>query len=763
MALPPGTPNLFIHTGRKGLRSSPSITSGRSTPVHSHDFSYDSKETTDPDSDTSNRSPGSSHSTRSSSAGVLELPENPSNAQVWETVLSEGTHTLDQLITDYLNVMEIPLIFCNNETQRPCVNVTNPDLDLTVTNTPSCACSSPSNADFFCRYLPTRLRIEYPNIPDYFTFPGWLAPNSQGDTPPPAQRQQNKSPTTPTTSPTERLTHSFQNHVVTLASIASLSSPRVSTPKPGQGPPEDLISTATPIHSATGLYPKVLIKSPPPPPEDARHPSSPLSVNSQATTQSSQAPLSTGKETDSNPLEQKILTQNPLVLFFPKNAKHIFGNLRMAQESLWQDWKGRAKFTYERKPLFHIIPETPKDREVLLAIKIVAGRSFELVACPSIRPSRYLAVVPFWFHDNDIKTAFPGAYSLHRGRKPNPNEPGKTIPTGSLQFSFDGELDITKKFHVGPNSFTLFKVAPELVDCWKCHRLGHHGKECRYPARCGKCAGPHFTRVCQLPREAPKKCCRCGRVGHTTYAGHICPVMLGAQAKYNPRNARARELSTQGEVGQGDSRGVPQHQHTSGAPPRLTSDQFPALSPSSPNPGPNPTRTPTSNPNPKDTPTTNPNPHPNSTNTLNPTRPQVAESNNNQLTTLQTKMRNQENHIKLLNTHINHLYNTIDNIKKSMTVQHHPKAAIPQNNKRIIQPLMTLQVAPPVRHNALTEQPRPVPVEQAMPLLPIAPPTTTPLTLIPPVNVQEAQLDNFGQFLNAMSDIVNAFRPQQNP
>lgn len=53
------------------------------------------------------------------------------------------------------------------------------------------------------------------------------------------------------------------------------------------------------------------------------------------------------------------------------------------------------------------------------------------------------------------------------------------------------------------------KFKPYPAQCFKCLRMGHYGKWCRKPARCGRCDEGHMTKDCPSGTEEIKECVRC--------------------------------------------------------------------------------------------------------------------------------------------------------------------------------------------------------------------------------------------------------------
>lgn len=53
------------------------------------------------------------------------------------------------------------------------------------------------------------------------------------------------------------------------------------------------------------------------------------------------------------------------------------------------------------------------------------------------------------------------------------------------------------------------KFKPYPAQCFKCLRMGHFGKWCRRPARCGRCDKKHMTKECLSNPEEITECVRC--------------------------------------------------------------------------------------------------------------------------------------------------------------------------------------------------------------------------------------------------------------
>ena len=62
---------------------------------------------------------------------------------------------------------------------------------------------------------------------------------------------------------------------------------------------------------------------------------------------------------------------------------------------------------------------------------------------------------------------------------------------------------------------------PVIVQCSKCQDLGHTKTYCHHQARCVRCAGPHASNTCQIPRDQPPKCALCGEDHPASYKGCI--------------------------------------------------------------------------------------------------------------------------------------------------------------------------------------------------------------------------------------------------
>ena len=63
-------------------------------------------------------------------------------------------------------------------------------------------------------------------------------------------------------------------------------------------------------------------------------------------------------------------------------------------------------------------------------------------------------------------------------------------------------------------SFETPKRSNEIPQCHKCQSYEHTKNYCRNQFVCVKCAGPHDSKLCQKPKDAPPKCCHCS-LSHT--------------------------------------------------------------------------------------------------------------------------------------------------------------------------------------------------------------------------------------------------------
>lgn len=65
---------------------------------------------------------------------------------------------------------------------------------------------------------------------------------------------------------------------------------------------------------------------------------------------------------------------------------------------------------------------------------------------------------------------------------------------------------------------------PGVGQCFRCQLFGHAQARCTAPVRCVICAGPHYSRECDRPRDQPATCANCGGGHPASYRGcDRCP------------------------------------------------------------------------------------------------------------------------------------------------------------------------------------------------------------------------------------------------
>jgi PAX-interacting protein 1 len=113
----------------------------------------------------------------------------------------------------------------------------------------------------------------------------------------------------------------------------------------------------------------------------------------------------------------------------------------------------------------------------------------------------------------------------------------------------------------------LKRSSNKVTQCFNCQKFGHSSLNCGFPSRCVKCDGTHAKGSCpRTTREGDPKCVNCGGNHSANHRG--CPVF-----KQHLERQKARPSRNQ----------VPVHRSPASVPPI---HQFPALSQSSPDPGP---------------------------------------------------------------------------------------------------------------------------------------------------------------------------------
>lgn len=59
------------------------------------------------------------------------------------------------------------------------------------------------------------------------------------------------------------------------------------------------------------------------------------------------------------------------------------------------------------------------------------------------------------------------------------------------------------------NYHRVTKFKPDPAQCYKCLWMGHYGKWCRQPARCGRCDEGHMTKECPMGSSEITECVQC--------------------------------------------------------------------------------------------------------------------------------------------------------------------------------------------------------------------------------------------------------------
>ena len=228
---------------------------------------------------------------------------------------------------------------------------------------------------------------------------------------------------------------------------------------------------------------------------------------------------------------KKNRSNNQNALYFPFANELGFGCLSYSQVAL-QKYCNSKQINYtigESCSTIKIWPEGKSDYEALSRIHTLENHSFKLMTSAPTQPIRYtIRQCPQSVFSTDIKRAFPGAYHIvHIGKQSY-----KVI-------EFSAEKEFSETVTIKSSKYIVERSPIELVNCFNCHDLGHHGKTCKSKTRCGKCAHEHQSRTCKTPKWE-WTCARCIQADfngpctpHNAYGFTDCPVREKAKDALN--------------------------------------------------------------------------------------------------------------------------------------------------------------------------------------------------------------------------------------
>ena len=320
-----------------------------------------------------------------------------------------------------------------------------------------------------------------------------------------------------TETPGNSQVHSTNVEFIAVDSEVAIRGPSNSTPKPSrQGSPNPpLIET----------------------------PKTPAKTKSSTPTQTNVSPNTSIQGTPQN------RHQNcPPALYLPFTTSETFGSLSNSMEALQKYCNNKQiNFKLGNGPCttIKIWPEGKRDHQQLSQISTLDHHPFQLLSAAPAQPIRYtIHGCPESYIISDIKRAFYGAYQImpvykvHKGNK---------VRTAATEFTLDRELSETVK--IKSRTHNIERSPIELVDCFNCHALGHHGKTCKTKTWCGKCAKEHQTRTCNTDKSE-WVCARCIQAKydgphqvHSSYAFSDCPIRRQAIAADNRRRLADKNKS----------------------------------------------------------------------------------------------------------------------------------------------------------------------------------------------------------------------------
>ena len=250
------------------------------------------------------------------------------------------------------------------------------------------------------------------------------------------------------------------------------------------------------------------------------------------------------KSTQGTPKQSKSKARNNKRLFFPLNTSDVFGDIHTAIEALKKHCNERniGINTPDGKcSTIGFTTENTQGWDALFMLQQLGGKKFCFQVEPPNYPVRYqIQKAPRHFTKRNILITFPGAYHIYHNQRRD-KRTNNLVNTGKIEFTLDKALDITVEHKIDFITCTLEKTPLELIDCFVCHELGHHGKTCTNKRRCGKCTKQHLTKTCKVS-QSRVQCARCNGGPqcntHTSYAYVECPVRQTAIRKYYSRQGK---------------------------------------------------------------------------------------------------------------------------------------------------------------------------------------------------------------------------------
>lgn len=103
---------------------------------------------------------------------------------------------------------------------------------------------------------------------------------------------------------------------------------------------------------------------------------------------------------------------------------------------------------------------------------------------------------------------------------------------------------LPNSLQLGTSLFSVTAYRPPVMQCTKCHKLGHLDSRCRMDKRCPRCNGPAHDAgptVCPLP-EKDWRCINCGGKGHSAKYSR-CPQKTLLQTALEKKSASYMTLS----------------------------------------------------------------------------------------------------------------------------------------------------------------------------------------------------------------------------
>ena len=147
-----------------------------------------------------------------------------------------------------------------------------------------------------------------------------------------------------------------------------------------------------------------------------------------------------------------------------------------------------------------------KDYDSFLKITTIENKTVKIVIPTSEEQEKWGVIkIDTEVSCDEIRAEVPDAVDIYRFQRKD----GQTLRQVKLKF----EKEVPKSVDIGGIRYFTEKYIPTPRQCFHCLRFGHTTFNCRYEAKCGKCAGNHTTEKCNVHEI---RCINCDRMHEAT-------------------------------------------------------------------------------------------------------------------------------------------------------------------------------------------------------------------------------------------------------